>query len=184
VTSTAAADDAAQAPDLSGEDGRTRCAWVAGRPAHYAFHDAEWGQIPDDDAYARERLALCCLTRDAELPDALDRRDGLWEAFAGYEQAKVAAFDDAAIDAIAAKAGTDRARIAWVRDVLTAADETAKASKGLREYLLAVRWLSHAEQIEDMTARFPGFTREDAARWMEMCGTVENCSHERDCWRA
>ena len=29
------------------EDGRTRCAWVRGRPEHYLFHDAEWGRLPD-----------------------------------------------------------------------------------------------------------------------------------------
>lgn len=167
------------------EDGRTRCTWVAGRPEHYAFHDAEWGAVPDSEEYARERLVLTCLQRAAPLADVLGRRAAVWAALHGCDLGKIAAMDDAALDA-AARAGLpgDRALLGWVRDVAAAGAETAKQTKEFREYLLAVRYLSHEEQIRDMTARFPGFTALDAAHLMENCGTVEGCAHERDCWRA
>lgn len=168
------------------DDGRTRCSWVAGRPAHNDFHDAEWGAIPDDDAYARERLVLTCFQRDLPLAEVLDHRAALWDAFHGHDLAKVAAMDDAALDALTARGAifADRARLAWVRDVAAAGAETTKQAKEFREYLLGVRFLSHEAQLAEMTARFPGFTRMDAANLMENCGTVEGSPHERDCWRA
>jgi 3-methyladenine DNA glycosylase Tag len=168
------------------EDGRTRCTWVAGRPAHYLYHDAEWGSVPDTEEYARERLVLTCLQRWMPLADVLDHRAEIWDALHGCDLAKVAAMDDAALDAVAARGGAlgDRSRLAWIRDVAAAGAETAKQTKEFREYLLAVRYLSHEEQIRDMTARFPGFQDLDAAHLMENCGTVEGCAHERDCWRA
>lgn len=184
MTTTEPDPAALHAPPL--DDGRTRCSWVAGHPQHHAFHDAEWGAIPDDDAYARERLVQTCLQRDLPLDQVLDRRAEIWAALHGCDLAKIAAMDDAALDAAAARGGVlaDRGRLGWIRDVAAAGAATAKESKEFREYLLAVRFLSHEEQIADMTSRFPGFTRLDAARLMENVGTVEGSSHERDCWRA
>lgn len=168
------------------EDGRTRCTWVAGRPSLYAYHDAEWGMIPDDEAYARERLVHTCLQRDSALADVVEARDAIWAALHGCDFTKIAAMDDTAVASVAARGGVlgDRARIAWLRDVAARGAETAKQCREFREYLLAVRFLSHEEQIADMTARFPGFTRLDAANLMENCGLGEGGSHERDCWRA
>ena len=167
-------------------DGRTRCSWVAGHPSHFAFHDAEWGAMPDTEEYARERLVLTCFQRDLPLAGVLDARDAIWDALRGCDLAQVAALDDAALDAIAARGDVPagRARLAWIRDVAAAGAETAKQCKEFREYLLAVRWISREGQLADMTARFPGFDRIDAARLMENCGTGEGGSHERDCWRA
>jgi 3-methyladenine DNA glycosylase Tag len=168
------------------EDGRTRCSWVAGRPEHFAFHDAEYGMIPDVDDLARERVILAALMRDAPLVDVLDRRLDLWAAFGGYDLKALESLDDAWIGATAAKGGllADRKRLAWLRDVAKAVAATTKESKDFREYLLAVRFLTHDEQFQDMSARFPGFGKEDAANLMEIAGTVEGMPHERDCWRA
>lgn len=177
--------ETAAAPAPAG-DGRTRCAWAEGHPQHDTFHDAEWGMIPDDDAYARERLLLTCFQRDLPLAQVLDLRDAIWTAFHGADLAKVAAMDDAALDALAAAKTVpgDRARLAWVRDVAAAGAETTKQSKEFREYLLAIRFQDRETQIADMTARFPGFDRIDAARLMENFGIGEGSPHDRDCWRA
>ena len=166
-------------------DGRTRCAWAAAHPEHHAFHDAEWGMVPDDEAYARERLVMTCLQRSLPLSAVLDRRAAIWNALHGCDLAKIGAMDDAAL-AAAADAGVpaDRTTLAWIRDVAAAGAETAKQCKEFREYVLAVRFLAREEQIADMVARFPGFDRLDAARLMENFGTGEGPSHERDCWRA
>jgi hypothetical protein len=72
-----------------------------------------------------------------------------------------------------------------MRDVARAVVATAKEYKDqLRDYFLAVRFLTADEQFADITARFPGFTRDDAANLMALMGTVEGMPHERDCWRA
>jgi 3-methyladenine DNA glycosylase Tag len=168
------------------EDGRTRCSWVAGRPEHYSFHDAEFGMVPDTDDLARERVFLACLMRDMPLADALGRRFELWEAFKGYDVKALDALDDAWADAAAAKGGAlgDKKRLAWLRDVAKAVAATTKDYKDFREYLLAVRFMTSDEQFAEIASRFPGFGREDAANLMELAGTVEGMPHERDCWRA
>ena len=167
-------------------DGRTRCTWVAGRPEHHGYHDAEWGMLPDDEALTRERLIQTCFQHDLPLCDVLDHRREILDGLHGCDAAKIAAMDEAALDAAAAQGGilADRARLAWIRDVAEAAVATAKQTKDLREYLLALRFSPHEDQIADLTARFPGFTRLDAARLLENFGIVEGCAHERDCWRA
>jgi 3-methyladenine DNA glycosylase Tag len=168
------------------EDGRTRCSWVEGRPEHYAFHDAEFGMIPDVDDLARERVFLACLRRDMTWVDVLARRDELWATFQGYDVKALEGLDDGWVEATAAKGGplADRARLSRLRDVAKAVAATTKDYKDFREYLLAVRFLPAEEQFEEMAARFPGFGKEDAANLMRLTGTVEGAPHERDCWRA
>jgi 3-methyladenine DNA glycosylase Tag len=177
----------ATAPASAPGDGRTRCSWVAGRPQHEYFHDAEFGMVPDTDDLARERVFLACLQRDMPLGEALDLRDAMWAAFKGYESKALEALDDAWLDATAARGGAlgDKARLAWMRDVAKAVVAVAKEYKDqFREYLLAVRFLTAGEQFADIAARLPGFTRDDAANLMALAGTVEGMPHERDCWRA
>lgn len=169
------------------EDGRTRCTWVAGRPEHYFFHDAEFGMVPDVDDLARERVFLACLQREMPLVEALDRRDAMWAAFKGYDSKSLDALDDAWVAATSASGDGlgDKARLEWMRDVAKAVVATAKEYKDqIRDYFLAVRFLTADEQFADITARFPGFTKSDAANLMELAGTVEGMPHERDCWRA
>jgi len=177
----------AAVPAIALDDGRTRCSWVAGRPEHHFFHDAEFGMIPDVDDLARERVFLACLQRDMPLVEALDVRDAMWAAFKGYDSKTLDALDDAWIAATAAQGGAlgDKARLAWLRDVAKTVVATAKEYKDqLREYFLAVRFLTADEQFADITARFPGLTRDDAANLMALAGTVEGMPHERDCWKA
>jgi len=179
-------DDAAVAGTDPLEDGRTRCSWVAGHPRHYAFHDAEFGMIPDTDDLARERVFLACLMRDLPLVEALDQRQALWDATKGYDVKTLESLDDAWIAATSAKGGAlaDKTRLARMKDVAKAVAATTKDYKEFREYLLAVRFMTVEEQFEEMRARFPGFDKEDAANLMELTGTVEGMPHERDCWRA
>jgi gluconate kinase len=111
----------------------------------------------------------------------------MWAAFKGYDSKTLDSLDDAWVSATAAKGGPlgDKARLAWMRDVAKAVVAIAKEYKDqLREYFLAVRFLTADEQFADISARFPGFTRDDAANLMELVGTVEGMPHERDCWRA
>ena len=170
------------------EDGRTRCPWVRGRPEHYFFHDAEWGRLPDSDEACFERVLLTCFERDTPLVDVLDQRLDVYEAFAGWDCAAVAGADDAALDALTARGGifADRARLGWIRDVAASCQAITKQFKGLRSYFLAMPALLPEEQLEDVCARFAGFEKDDAARLIQMVGCVggslEQLSHDRDCW--
>ncbi len=183
---TTALDETTAAADPR-DDGRTRCNWVVGHPEQYFFHDAEFGMVPDTDDLARERVFLACLQRDMPLVDALAHRDAMWAAFQGYDGKALDALDDAWVAATSLSGGVlaDKTRLAWMRDVARAIVATAKEYKDqIRDYFLAVRFLPAEEQFADMTARFPGFTKSDAANLMELVGTVEGLPHERDCWKA
>ncbi len=170
------------------EDGRTRCAWVRGRPEHYLFHDAEWGRMPQDELPCFELVILSCLTRDMPLVDVLDQRMAIFEAFADWDYETVAKLDDAALDTMAERGGLFGSvdRLQWIRDVAAACVELKREFKGVRQYFLAMPAMGAEEQLENVAARFPGFTPEDAARLIQTMGCVggaiEQWSHERDCW--
>lgn len=181
---TAAAPNGMTAADPL-EDGRTRCAWVRGRTALYAFHDAEWGMFPDDEALACERLLLAALAGSGSLADVAARRDAIWEKLEKWDLAKVGALTDEALDEIARTGAVgDRDALRRARTAAAAGAVVAKDMKGLREYFLAVRFLPPEEQMADVAARFPGFSREDAAALIEMVGGSAGQTHDRDCWRA
>jgi 3-methyladenine DNA glycosylase Tag len=179
-------DGAAAAQPL--EDGRTRCAWVRGRPEHYLFHDAEWGRLPDVELPCFELVMLSCLQRDLPLVDLLDHRMAIYEAFGEWDYEAVAGADDATLEALVERGGIFGSldRLTWIRDVAGACVELKKEFKGVRDYFLAMPALDAEAQIQDVTARFPGFTGDDAARLIQMMGcvggAVQQWSHERDCW--
>ena len=156
------------------EDGRTRCAWVRGRPEHYLFHDAEWGRTPQDELPCFEMVLFACFERDFPLVEVLDERMAIWEAFAEWNYETVAAAEDGAIEALADRGGIFGSveRMKWLRDVAGACVELKKEFKGVRDYFLAMPGLDAEEQIQNVQARFPGFDEDDAARLIQMIGCV------------
>jgi len=170
------------------EDGRTRCAWVRGRPEHYVFHDAEWGRLPDVETPVFERVLLTCFERATPLVDVLDQRMEIYEAFHEWDAAQTAAMSDADLDALAGRGGVfaDRQRLGWIREVAASCATVQKEFKGLRDYFLAMPSLLPEEQLADVAARFAGFTKEDAANLLQnvgcIGGSIQQWSHERDCW--
>jgi 3-methyladenine DNA glycosylase Tag len=170
------------------EDGRTRCAWVRGRPEHYLFHDAEWGRLPDVELPCFELVMLSCFERDIPLVDVLDQRMAIYEAFGEWDYEAVAGADDASLESLCDRGGLFGSvdGLKWIRDVAAACVELKKDFKGVRDYFLAMPGLDAEAQIQDVTARFPNFTAEDAARLIQTMGcvggAVQQWSHERDCW--
>jgi DNA-3-methyladenine glycosylase I len=43
---------------ITGEDGKTRCAWHGGRDDYTAYHDGEWGRPVSDDTRLFEKICL------------------------------------------------------------------------------------------------------------------------------
>ncbi len=182
----AAVDAAVEAETL--EDGRTRCAWVRGRPEHYFFHDAEWGRLPDGDEACFERVLLACFERDVPLGEVLDCRQAIYESLGEWDAAVLSGLSDGDLDGLAEGDGLlgDRARLGWLRDVAGSVVEIAKEFKGLRSYLLVMPSMDAEGQIADVVSRFAGFTKTDAATLLQAAGciggSIEQWSHERDCW--
>jgi DNA-3-methyladenine glycosylase I len=76
-----------------------RCWWTGdpttADPAMVRYHDEEWGVPIDDDTELFERLILECFQAGLSWSTILRKRDGFRRAFAGFDAATVAAFDDA-----------------------------------------------------------------------------------------
>jgi len=73
----------------------SRCTWVdLGKPDYVAYHDSEWGVPVHDDRVMFEFLTLEAAQAGLSWYTILRRREGYRSAFAGFDPAKVAAFDE------------------------------------------------------------------------------------------
>jgi DNA-3-methyladenine glycosylase I len=77
---------------------RKRCAWAGTNPQMIAYHDDEWGMPVHDDHKLFEFLVLEGAQAGLSWKTILDKREGYREAFAGFDPAKVARFDQRRID--------------------------------------------------------------------------------------
>ena len=87
-----------------------RCDWGDSAPDYAAYHDDEWGvPVRGDDALF-ERLSLEAFQSGLSWLTILRKRENFRAAFAGFDIAKVAAFDDADRQRLLADAGIVRNR--------------------------------------------------------------------------
>ncbi|MEI8332847.1 MAG: DNA-3-methyladenine glycosylase I [Chloroflexota bacterium] len=93
---------------------RRRCWWAgepgAGDELMATYHDDEWGLPVTDDAELFERLSLEAFQAGLSWSTILRKRDGFRRAFAGFDPAAVARFDDADRARLLADAGIVRNR--------------------------------------------------------------------------
>ncbi len=76
-------------------DARPRCAWGDQPDAAYrAYHDLEWGVPVRDERHLFELLVLEGAQAGLSWATILRKREGYRRAFAGFDPAAVAAFDD------------------------------------------------------------------------------------------
>jgi DNA-3-methyladenine glycosylase I len=78
-----------QPPQTSG-----RCSWAGTDPLYVAYHDQEWGRPIHDDTHLFERLCLEGFQAGLSWLTILRKRPAFREAFAGFDIATVAGFDD------------------------------------------------------------------------------------------
>jgi len=71
-----------------------RCPWAEGSPQYAAYHDAEWGVPAHDDRVFFEFLLLEGAQAGLAWSTILNKRAGYRAAFAGFDPAQVARFDD------------------------------------------------------------------------------------------
>ncbi len=81
-----------------GEDGNARCRWGAGDELYRAYHDAEWGRPVGDERGLYEKLCLECLQSGLSWALILRKRDGIRDAFAGFDPDVVARFGEREIE--------------------------------------------------------------------------------------
>ena len=92
----------------------TRCPWADGDPGYAAYHDGEWGRPQVGDRALFEKLCLEGFQAGLSWLTILRKRPAFRRAFAGFDVAAVAAFDEHDEDRLMADAAIvrNRAKIA------------------------------------------------------------------------
>ena len=87
-----------------------RCAWCGTDPLYVAYHDEEWG-VPEYDSRALwEKLVLDGFQAGLAWITILRKRDGMRDAFDGFDPEKVAAYGEADIERLLADPRIIRSR--------------------------------------------------------------------------
>jgi DNA-3-methyladenine glycosylase I len=91
-----------------------RCSWCVGDNEYERYHDEEWGRPVRDERALFEKLCLESFQSGLSWLTILRKRAAFRAAFAGFDPAAVAAFDDADVQRLLADAGIvrNRAKIA------------------------------------------------------------------------
>ncbi len=76
------------------EDGLPRCPWALSAPDYVAYHDQEWGRPVRGDRELYERLTLEAFQSGLAWITVLRKREAFRLAFAGFDPAVVARYDD------------------------------------------------------------------------------------------
>src|SRR5262245_36572758 len=91
-----------------GADGVARCWWGVSTPDYIAYHDGEWGYGVTSDARLFEKLCLEGFQSGLSWLTILRKRDNFRNAFAQFDPAAVAGFDDRDVERLLADAGIVR----------------------------------------------------------------------------
>jgi DNA-3-methyladenine glycosylase I len=101
-------------------DHKTRCWWPGTDPVYVDYHDAEWGVPEYDDRALFEKLILDGFQAGLSWITILRKRENFRRAFAGFDPAVIATFDDAQVESLMLDAGIVRNRAKIVSTVASA----------------------------------------------------------------
>jgi DNA-3-methyladenine glycosylase I len=155
-------------PAVAGDDGLLRCPW-GHEPAEYRdYHDHEWGRPVVDDRAIFEKLCLEGFQSGLSWLTILRKREGFRRAFAGFDIAAVAAFDDEDVARLLDDPGIIRHR-----GKIEATVANARATHKLRSEggtLAALLWRHEpvAKRSSRTTGEIPAVTTESAALSKEL----------------
>lgn len=93
-----------------GLDGLARCWWCGDDPVYVAYHDDEWGRPVTDETGVFERLCLEGFQAGLSWLTILRKRPTFRTAFAVFDPATIAAFDDDDVARLMGDAGIVRNR--------------------------------------------------------------------------
>jgi len=98
----------------------SRCKWCGTDPLYVEYHDTEWG-VPEYDSRALwEKLVLDGMQAGLAWITILRKREGIRDAFAGFDPDKVAAFDDADVERLLNDARIIRSRAKIIATIQSA----------------------------------------------------------------
>ena len=182
---------------VAGDDGRARCPWGLSTPDYVAYHDEEWGRPVRGDTALYERMTLEAFQSGLSWITILRKRENFRQAFAGFDPAVVAEYDDTDRARLLADAGIVRNRMkidaaianaAAVRDLdggLTdllwsfAPDPPRPAPRTLADVpAVTPESTAMAKELKRRGFRFVGPTT--AYALMQATGMVDD--HLADCW--
>ena len=93
-----------------GDDGRTRCWWCLDAPEYVEYHDRVWGRPMHGDRELFEMLTLESFQSGLSWLTILRKQEGFRRAFAAWDVARIAAFDEADVGRLLGDAGIVRNR--------------------------------------------------------------------------
>jgi DNA-3-methyladenine glycosylase I len=93
-----------------GDDGVARCWWADSAYEYRAYHDTEWGFPVADDRRLFEKLSLEGFQAGLSWLTILRKREAFRRAFADFDYARVARFDEEDVARLLADAGIVRHR--------------------------------------------------------------------------
>jgi DNA-3-methyladenine glycosylase I len=93
---------------VAGPDNHDRCWWGTSTPDYVAYHDTEWGFGVADDHRLFEKLCLEGFQSGLSWLTILRKRDNFRAAFADFDPAVVATFDESDVDRLLGDAGIIR----------------------------------------------------------------------------
>jgi DNA-3-methyladenine glycosylase I len=91
-------------------DSVVRCPWPKQDPLYVAYHDEEWGVPEFDDRALYEKLVLDGFQAGLSWITILRKRENFRSAFAGFDPAAIACFDDRHVEALMLDPGIVRNR--------------------------------------------------------------------------
>lgn len=95
---------------IKDEDGKIRCWWHGNKEGYLEYHDDEWAHPVTNDTKLFEKICLEGFQSGLSWLTILRKREGFRKAFAGFEIAKVASFDEADIERLVLDADIVRHR--------------------------------------------------------------------------
>jgi DNA-3-methyladenine glycosylase I len=90
------------------DDGRPRCSWGASTPDYAEYHDTEWGFGVTSDVRLFEKICLEGFQSGLSWLTILRKRENFRAAFAGFDPARVAEFDEGDVERLLGDAGIVR----------------------------------------------------------------------------
>ena len=117
-----------------GDDGLARCPWSVSTPDYIAYHDEEWGRPVRGDRLLYERLTLEAFQSGLSWITILRKREAFRSAFAGFDPAVVAAYDEHDVERLLGDASIVRNR-AKIEAAIANARRVVELDGGLTELL-------------------------------------------------
>jgi DNA-3-methyladenine glycosylase I len=186
-----------------GEDGRSRCRWVAADAEYVRYHDEEWGRPLHGDRALFEKMCLEGFQAGLSWITILRKRPEFRKVFHGFEPDRVALMGDDEIDAAMLNAGIIRNR-AKVLSTIKNAKLTLELTRGAPGAFDELMWsFAPAPRENRLTSmsQIPAVTDESIAMskalrklgfgfvgpttmyaLMQSAGMVDD--HVTGCWRA